>query len=76
MGFCLLANIPIAIEAVGAEHGLGKAAVLDWDVHHGNGTQAIFYDRPDALTISRHQDDCFPPARGEWTSEGWGRATT
>jgi acetoin utilization deacetylase AcuC-like enzyme len=61
MGFCLLANIPIAIEAAKARYGVGKVAVVDWDVHHGNGTQAIFYDRADVLTISIHQDRCFPP---------------
>lgn len=61
MGFCLLANIPIAIEAARARHGIKRVAVVDWDVHHGNGTQAIFYDRSDVLTISVHQDRCFPP---------------
>ena len=61
MGFCLLCNIPIAIEAAKANHGLGRVAVVDWDVHHGNGTQAVFYDRADVLTISIHQENCFPP---------------
>ena len=72
MGFCLLANIPIAIEAAKVEHGLEKVAVLDWDVHHGNGTQAIFYDRPDVLTISIHQDNCFPPGSGAVEERGAG----
>lgn len=61
MGFCLLCNIPIAVEAARAKHGLGKVAILDWDVHHGNGTQHVYYDRADTLTISIHQDRCFPP---------------
>ncbi|MNP21412.1 Histone deacetylase-like amidohydrolase [compost metagenome] len=61
MGFCMLANIPVAIEAAKARHGLGKVAVIDWDVHHGNGTQAVYYNRPDVLTISLHQEGCFPP---------------
>lgn len=61
MGFCLLANIPVAIEAVRAKHGVGRVAVIDWDVHHGNGTQSIYYDDPHTLTISLHQDRCFPP---------------
>jgi acetoin utilization deacetylase AcuC-like enzyme len=61
MGFCLLANIPVAIEAARAKHGVGRVAVVDWDVHHGNGTQAIYYEDPDTLTISLHQDGCFPP---------------
>lgn len=76
MGFCLLANIPIAIERAKATQGLGKVAVVDWDVHHGNGTQEIFYDRADVLTISLHQDRCFPPGySGEddtGTGEGQG----
>jgi acetoin utilization deacetylase AcuC-like enzyme len=61
MGFCLLANIPIAVEAARTRHRLERVAIVDWDVHHGNGTQAIYYDRADALTISVHQDRCFPP---------------
>lgn len=61
MGFCLLANIPIAIEAARATAGLGRVAIVDWDVHHGNGTQSIYYERADTLTISVHQDRCFPP---------------
>lgn len=61
MGFCFLANISIAIERAKAKFGLGKVAVIDWDVHHGNGTQHIFYHRDDVLTISLHQEHCFPP---------------
>ncbi|WDD93878.1 class II histone deacetylase [Burkholderia sp. FERM BP-3421] len=61
MGFCLLANIPIALEAARAKHGVERIAVIDWDVHHGNGTQSIYYDDPHTLTISLHQDRCFPP---------------
>lgn len=61
MGFCLLCNIPIAIEAAKAKHSLGKVAVIDWDVHHGNGTQDVYYERDDVLTISVHQENCFPP---------------
>lgn len=60
MGFCFLANIGIAIEAAKARHGVGKVAVIDWDVHHGNGTQSIFEERADVLTLSLHQDGCFP----------------
>ncbi len=59
-GFCLLANIAIAIEAAKARHGLGRVAVIDWDVHHGNGTEGIFYERDDVLTISLHQENNYP----------------
>ncbi|WP_144097496.1 class II histone deacetylase [Croceicoccus sediminis] len=61
MGFCLLANIPIAIAAARAKHDLPRVAIIDWDVHHGNGAQDIYYERDDVLTISLHQENCFPP---------------
>ncbi|HEI8866696.1 class II histone deacetylase [Serratia sp. AKBS12] len=60
MGFCFLANIAIAIERAKAKCALGKVAVIDWDVHHGNGTQHIYWQRDDVLTLSLHQDGCFP----------------
>jgi acetoin utilization deacetylase AcuC-like enzyme len=72
MGFCLLANIAIGIEAARASHGLEKVAVIDWDVHHGNGTQTIFYQRADVLTISLHQESCFPPGGGLVSERGEG----
>ncbi|QUG77321.1 class II histone deacetylase [Erwinia sp. E602] len=76
LGFCFLANIPIAINQAQARHGANRVAVIDWDVHHGNGTQAAFYQRDDVLTISLHQDRCFPPGysgeeeRGEGAGSG------
>ncbi|MEL7042540.1 MAG: class II histone deacetylase [Pseudomonadota bacterium] len=66
MGFCLLANIPIAIEVAKNRHSVDRVAVLDWDVHQGNGTQKIFYDRSDVLTVSIHQENNFP---GNYTGE-------
>ncbi len=60
MGFCVFANIAIAIRSVMARHGLARVAVVDWDVHHGNGTQACFYEDPSVLTISLHQNGLFP----------------
>lgn len=72
MGFCLMANIAIAIEAA-LDAGLAKRiAVLDWDVHHGNGTEAIFYDRSDVLTISIHQENNFPVDTGAFEDRGTG----
>jgi acetoin utilization deacetylase AcuC-like enzyme len=73
MGFCLLANIPIAIEAARANLGVGKVAVVDWDVHHGNGTQDFYYQRGDTLTISIHQEGCFPPNQGLASEKGAGK---
>ena len=63
-GFCLLANIAIAVEATLAAGLARKIAVVDWDVHHGNGTEAIFYNRDDVLSISIHQDRCYPQDTG------------
>ena len=72
-GFCLLANIPIAIEAAKVSIGIEKVAVVDWDVHHGNGTQTIFYNRSDVLTISLHQENCFPQGSGSTKERGEGQ---
>ena len=75
MRFCLLANIPVAIEAARARHGVEKVAVVDWDVHHGNGTQVIYYDRGDTLAISIHMEGGFPPrlSAPDMTGKGAGQ---
>ena len=54
-GYCFFNNIGVAIEALRAR-GLKRAAVIDWDVHHGNGTQQGFYDDADVLTVSLHMN--------------------
>ena len=74
-GFCLLANIAIAIEAARAAGLAERFAVVDWDVHHGNGTEAIFYDRDDVLTISLHQDRNYPMDTGAFDDRGAGRGS-
>ena len=71
-GFCLLANIAIAIETAKAKGLIEKVAVVDWDVHHGNGTEAIFYESSDVLTISIHQDRCYPQDTGSADQTGVG----
>ncbi len=71
-GFCLLANIAIAIRAAQAANLAARIAVVDWDVHHGNGTEAIFYEDPDVLTISLHQDRNYPMDTGAATDRGKG----
>lgn len=72
MGFCILANIPIALEAARAANPDLRVAVLDWDVHHGNGTQHVYLDRADTLTISIHQQGCYPPGSGAAAERGTG----
>ena len=72
MGFCVFANAAIAgLHALEAA-GLERIAFVDWDVHHGNGTQAVFWRDPRALTISLHQDNCFPPESGGTGETGAG----
>ncbi len=71
-GFCLLANIAIAVEAALANGLTDRVAILDWDVHHGNGTEAIFYDRDDVLTISLHQERNYPMDTGDAEDRGVG----
>ncbi|MCL4119277.1 UNVERIFIED_CONTAM: hypothetical protein GTU68_045297 [Idotea baltica] len=71
-GFCLFANIAIAIEAARAEGTAKRFAVIDWDVHHGNGTEGIFYDRDDVLTVSLHQDRNYPMDQGKAEDRGEG----
>ncbi|MEL7240281.1 MAG: histone deacetylase, partial [Planctomycetota bacterium] len=55
MGFCLYANLAIAARHLQRNHDIGKIGVLDFDVHHGNGTQDLFYDDPSVFTASIHQ---------------------
>ena len=71
-GFCLLANIAIAIEAAKAKGLVERVVVLDWDVHHGNGTEHIFYDRDDVFTISLHQEGNYPLDTGALADRGKG----
>ena len=56
MGFCLLNNVAIAADYLIRTHGLQRVLILDWDVHHGNGTQHSFEDRADVFFISLHGD--------------------
>lgn len=71
-GFCMLANIAIALEAARAEGHAKRAVVLDWDVHHGNGTEAIYLTRSDTLTISLHQEGNYPLNTGDISERGSG----
>ncbi len=64
MGGCFFGNAALAAMHAQAVHGIERVAVIDWDAHHGNGTQEAFWDDPSVLTISLHQAGCFPPDSG------------
>ena len=69
MGFCLFNNAAIAAQFARDQFGLERVAVLDWDVHHGNGTQDIFYRDPHVLYISTHGAPLWPGS-GHWREMG------
>ncbi|MEO6666632.1 MAG: histone deacetylase, partial [Nitrospiria bacterium] len=60
MGFCLFNNVAVGARYIQQRHGLSRVLILDWDVHHGNGTQAAFYDDPTVLYVSLHQFPWYP----------------
>jgi len=60
MGFCLFNNVALAAVAARDRHGLHRIMIVDWDVHHGNGTQEIFYRDPTVLYVSTHQENWYP----------------
>jgi acetoin utilization deacetylase AcuC-like enzyme len=60
MGFCLFNNVAIGVAHALEEHGVDRAMVVDWDVHHGNGTQDVFYESPRVLFTSIHQSPLYP----------------
>ncbi len=75
MGYCLFNNVAILARYLLEAHGLGRVAIVDFDVHHGNGTQDIFWRDPDVLFISLHQSPLYPDSgftdeRGEGPGEG------
>jgi acetoin utilization deacetylase AcuC-like enzyme len=77
MGFCLFNNVALAARRA-QRRGCERIAIVDWDVHHGNGTEDVFLEDPSVLFVSLHQDDLYPHGRGaaDARGEGAGLGTT
>ncbi|KZV41491.1 histone deacetylase-like [Dorcoceras hygrometricum] len=71
MGFCIFGNVAIAARYAQRAHGLKRVFIIDFDVHHGNGTNDAFYDDPDIFFLSTHQDGSYP-GTGKITQTGCG----
>lgn len=77
MGFCVVNNIALAARYAQQKHGIARVLVVDWDVHHGNGTQDCFYSDPTVFFFSTHQWPLYPgTGRHDETGEGEGKGTT
>ncbi len=77
MGFCLFNNIAVAARYAQQKHGVARVLILDWDVHHGNGTQDIFYADPAVFFFSTHQWPLYPgTGRADETGAGAAVGTT
>lgn len=77
MGFCLFNNAALAARWAQSRHGAGRVLIVDWDVHHGNGTQDIFYEDGSVFFFSTHQWPLYPgTGRADETGAGRGAGTT
>ena len=77
MGFCLFNNVALAARYAQRKHGAERALIVDWDVHHGNGTQDIFYQDPSVFFFSTHQWPLYPgTGRFDEKGEGKGEGAT
>lgn len=74
-GFCIFGNIALGVLSALDSGLVDRVAILDWDVHHGNGTQQAFYERADVLTISIHQDMLYPVDSGQPDETGESEGT-
>jgi acetoin utilization deacetylase AcuC-like enzyme len=77
MGFCLFNNVAVLARYLQRRHGFGRVLILDWDVHHGNGTQHIFEEDPTVFYVSLHQWPFYPGTGAAWErGRGRGSGTT
>jgi acetoin utilization deacetylase AcuC-like enzyme len=77
MGFCFFNNVAIGAKYLQQHHGIRRVAIIDWDVHHGNGTQQAFYDDPSVFYFSIHQHPLYPQSgRTHETGTGRGKGFT
>lgn len=75
MGFCIFNNAVVAAHYARCTYGLERVLIVDWDVHHGNGTQDAFYGDPGVLFVSLHQHNWYPRLSGELEQVGSGNGT-
>lgn len=77
MGFCLFNHVAVAAREAIERHGLERVMIVDWDVHHGNGTQATFWEDPRVAFLSMHRFPFYPGSgNSDETGEGAGAGTT
>jgi len=68
-GFCIFSNLGVAAQYAIEQHGFRRILIIDWDIHHGNGLQELFYDRQEVLYFSSH-DTLLYPYTGDWQETG------
>lgn len=74
-GFCIFSNVAISAKEFLQRDSINRIAIVDWDVHHGNGTESAFYEDPSVLTISLHEDSLYPYNTGCIDDQGSGEGS-
>ncbi|MES2997126.1 MAG: histone deacetylase [Verrucomicrobiota bacterium] len=77
MGFCIFNHVAVAARYLQAHHGIRRVAIIDWDVHHGNGTETIFLEDPNVFYVSLHEEGIYPfTGAADERGRGAGKGTT